>query len=428
VELGWKVEQIEVVDEDLGQSGSEIGRLRPGFQRLFAAMASGEVGAILSVEVSRLARQDSEGHRLVEVAALTGTLLIDEQQVYDANFANDRLMLGLKVLLSSNEVRLMNQRLRENKLRKAQRGELRLGLPTGLVQDKHSGIRLDPDEQVQGAVGLVFERFRLTGRLSGVVRYFSDNDLQFPRHKGNWGGPLEWGRLTIQQARYILTNPLYAGAYVYARSALRVVAGPQQGIERKTYFLPPEEWGALRWDAFQGYIDREEYERNQTQLSSNRSRAMIAQRGRRRDGPALLSGLVLCGRCGKRMYVCYSGQTRQHITYLCNTAAMHYAQPACQRVPGALVDQLVTEQLLQSLTPAQIELSMALCEELEHQQTILNCQWQRALEGARYAANLAQRHFQQVDPENRLVAHNLEVEWECALRTLEQLQTDFASF
>jgi DNA invertase Pin-like site-specific DNA recombinase len=301
VELGWKGEQIEVVDEDLGQSASEIGRLRPGFQRLLTGMVSGEVGGILSVEISRLARQDSEGHRLVEVAALTGTLLIDEQQVYDANLADDRLMLGLKVLLSSNEVRLMNQRLRENKLRKAQRGELRLGMPIGLVQDKDSGIRLDPDEQVQGAVGLVFERFRLSGRLSSVVRYFADNRLQFPRRKGNWDGPLEWGRLTIQRARYILTNPLYAGAYVYARSALRAVVGPQQRIERKTYFLPQEAWGAVRWEAFQGYIDREKYERNQTQLRNNQSRATIAQRGRRRDGPALLSGLVLCGRCGKRM-------------------------------------------------------------------------------------------------------------------------------
>lgn len=425
-ELGWKEEQIEVVDEDLGQSASEIGRLRPGFQRLLSGMVSGEVGAILSVEISRLARQDSEGHRLVEVAALTETLLIDEQQVYDANMVDDRLMLGLKVLLSSNEVRLMNQRLRENKLRKAQRGELRLGLPIGLVQDKRSGIRMDPDEQVKGAVELVFDRFRQTGRLSSVVRYFSDNELQFPRHKGNWDGQLEWGRLTIQRARYMLTNPLYAGAYVYARSALRAVVGSQQGIERKKYILPPEEWGAVRWEAFEGYINREEYESNQMQLSSNQSRGTIAQRGLRRDGPALLSGLVLCGRCGKRMYVCYSGKTHQHITYLCNTATMHYAQPACQRVPGAQVDQLVREQLLQSLTPAQIELSMEISEELERQQAKLNSQWQRRLEGARYAANLCQRRYEQADPENRLVVRNLEAEWESALRKLGQLETDFA--
>jgi DNA invertase Pin-like site-specific DNA recombinase len=428
LELGWKAEQIEVVDEDLGQSASEIGHLRPGFQRLLASMVTGEVGAIFSVEISRLARQDSEGHRLVEVAALTETLLIDEQQVYNPNIPDDRLMLGLKVLLSSNEVRLMNQRLRENKLRKAQRGELRLGLPIGLVQDKHSGIRLDPDQQVQGAVQQVFERFRLTGQLSRVVRYFTDNGLQFPRRKGNWDGPLEWGRLTIQRARYVLTNPLYAGAYVYARTELRPIVGPRQQIERKKRGLPPQAWGAVHWEAFQGYIDRAEFEHNQAQLSRNQSRATIAWRGRRKDGRALLSGLVLCGHCGKRMYVNYSGQASQHITYLCDTAAMRYARPVCQRVPGARVDQLVAEKLLAALSPAQIELSLALADELERQQAQLTHQWQHRLEGAGYAARLAQRRYEQVDPENRLVARNLELEWENALRAVEQLESDFAHF
>ena len=425
-ELGWKADRIEVVDEDLGQSASQVGRQRAGFQRLLAAMVSGEVGAIFSVEVSRLARQDSEGHRLVEIAALTGTLLVDEQQVYDPNLPDDRLMLGLKVLLSSNEVRLMNQRLRENKLRKAQRGELRLELPIGLIQDKQAGIHLDPDEQVRGAVRLVFERFRQTGRLSNVVRYFIDHGLQFPRRKGNWDGPLEWGRLSLQRARYLLTNPLYAGAYVYARSALRTVVGPHQRLERKKRALPSEDWGALRWEAFQGYIDRAEYERNQAILAAKPD--SLAGKSRRRDGHALLSGLVLCGQCGKRMYVSYSGQASQRVTYLCNTDTMHYAQPACQRVPGRKVDELVAERALAALTPAQIELSLALAQELERQQTELCRQWQRRLEGAHYAARLAQRRYQQVDPDNRLVARTLEAEWENALHTTEQLEADFARF
>jgi len=426
--LGWKSQQVVVVDEDLGQSASQVGRIRAGFQRLLTDLVTGEVGAVLSVEVSRLARQDSEGHRLVEVAALMGTLLIDEQQVYDPNLPDDRLMLGLKVLLSSNEIRLMNQRLRENKLRKAQRGELRLELPIGLVRTGKCGICLDPDEQVQGALRLIFERFRLSGRLSAVVRYFQDNGLSFPRRKGNWDGPLEWGALSIQRARYILSNPLYAGAYVYARTYLQAVVGPDQRIERKTRFLDPENWGAVRWAAFSGYIDQAEYEHNQAVLRSNQSRATIAQRGRRRDGCALLSGLVLCGHCGKRMYVNYSGQNSQHVTYLCNTDSMRYAQPACQRIPGAAVDQLVAEKLLAALTPAQVELSLTLAEELERQQAELDRQWRHRIEGAQYAARLAQRRYEQVDPDNRLVAHNLEQEWESTLRKVEQIETEYTRF
>jgi len=210
--LGWETSQIEVMDEDLGQSASAVGRVRAGYQRLLAWVVTGEVGAIFSLEVSRLARQDSEGYRLVEVAALTGTLLIDEQQVYDPGQGDDRLMLGLKVLLSSNEVRIMRQRLQENKMRKAQRGELRLSLPIGLVYDRPSGVMLDPDEQVQGAVQWVFSRFRLSGRLNSVVQYFRENGLLFPRRKGNWDGALEWGELSASRTHSILSNPLYAGA------------------------------------------------------------------------------------------------------------------------------------------------------------------------------------------------------------------------
>lgn len=426
--LGWKPHQIVVVDEDLGQSASQAGRIRTGFQRLLTDLVAGEVGAILSVEVSRLARQDSEGHRLVEVAALMGALLIDEQQVYDPNLPDDRLMLGLKVLLSSNEIRLMNQRLKENKLRKAQRNELRLGLPIGLVRTGKCGICLDPDEQVQGAIRLVFERFRLSGQLSAVVRYFQDNGLSFPRRRGNWDGPLEWGSLSLQRVRYILNNPVYAGAYVYARTRLQAVVGPDQRIERKKRFLDPENWGAVRWEAFDGYIDQAEYEHNQASLRSNLSRATIAQRGRRRDGCALLSGLVLCGHCGKRMYVNYSGQNSQHVTYLCNTNSLRYAQPICQRVPGAAVDERVAAHLLAALTPAQVELSLSLAEELERQQAELDQQWQRRIEGARYAARLAQRRYEQVDPDNRLVAHNLEQEWERALREVNSTETEYNCF
>jgi DNA invertase Pin-like site-specific DNA recombinase len=427
-ELGWAEEQIEVIDEDLGQSASNAGKIRAGFQRLLAGVVTGQVGGIFSVEVSRLARQDSEGYRLVEVAALTGTLLIDECEVYDPLLADDRLLLGLKVLLSSNEVRMMNQRLRENKLRKAQHGDLRLSLPVGLINDPRQGVRIDPDEQVQGAVRLIFERFRLGGGLSNVVRYFQENGLLFPRHQGNWEGPLEWGALSLPRAHNVLSNPLYAGAYVYGRGIRRLVSQKDGRLQQKRCALAPEEWGAVQWDAFPGYISREEYDRNQRVLEQNRNRPCIAQRGRRRDGPALLTGVVLCGRCGKRMHVGYGGEHGQHITYLCNTDQMRYAKPACQRVPGAGIDQLVTECVLAALTPAQIELSLAVLDELERQQSELVRQRQRRLEGAQYAAHLAQRRYEQVDPDNRLVARTLEAEWEACLREVKRQEQDFEHF
>jgi len=278
--LGWPDARIQVIDEDLGHSASDVAHPRTGFQKLLARVVTGEVGAIFSVEVSRLARQDSEGHRLVEVAALTDTLLLDEQQAYDPCLADDRLILGLKVLLSSNELRLMHQRLRENLLSKARRGELRLNLPVGLVFVPHNGIQLDPDEQVQGAVRLLFDRFRLSGRMSEVARYFQDNGLRFPRRRGSWHGELEWAPLSLDRIRAVLANPLYAGAYVYGRTKRQTLMRSEQHIERPRRRLPIEEWTVAQWEAFPGYIDRAEYEANQARLAQNRANPHIPSRGR----------------------------------------------------------------------------------------------------------------------------------------------------
>jgi DNA invertase Pin-like site-specific DNA recombinase len=425
-QLGWSPESIVVLDADLGHSASNPHISRSGFAQLLAAVALGQVGAIFSVEVSRLARQDSEWHRLVELAALSGALLIDEQQEYNPRCLDDRLLLGFKGLLSSLEVRQMGMRLWENKLRKAQRGELRIHLPVGLVFDRQQGVRLDPNEQVQAAVRLLFERFRLSGSINQVVRYFHQNELLFPKHHKGWEGPLEWGRLSCQRVGAALTNPLYAGAYVYGRLTRRVAAKTVAQMHRQKVRLPQEAWLVDLWQAFPSYIAQDEFEANQARLAQNRPK--ILGKGRRQDGMALLSGIVLCGQCGQRMQVVYSGKDHQHITYVCGRRRRSYAQGACQRVPGREVDQAVAAAMLAALTPAQVELSLAVLKEIEHQQALLRQQWELRLEAARYAVHLAQRRYEHVDPENRLVARTLEKEWEVCLQEQQTLETTLERF
>jgi DNA invertase Pin-like site-specific DNA recombinase len=424
--LGWPQGRIVVLDADLGHSASDPHASRGGFEQLLAEVALGRVGAIFSLEVSRLARQDSEWHRLVELAALSGTLLIDEQQEYNPRCPDDRLLLGFKGLLSSLELRQMGMRLWENKLRKAQRGELRIHLPVGLLFDRQQGVRLDPNEQVQAAVRLLFERFRLSGSINQVVRYFHANGLLFPKHRGGWEGPLEWGRLTCQRVGAALTNPMYAGAYVYGRITRRAAAKTVEQMHQQKVRLPPEAWLATIWQAFPGYITQAEFEANRMQLERNRPK--IKGKGHRQDGRALLSGVVLCGRCGLRMQVIYSGKDHQHVTYVCDRRQRSYAQPACQRVPGREVDQAVADVLLTTLNPVQVELSLAVLEEIQRQQAVLAQQWALRLEAAGYAVRLAQRRYEQVDPENRLVARTLEREWEACLQEQHSLEFEHDRF
>jgi DNA invertase Pin-like site-specific DNA recombinase len=420
-QLGWTEQAIMVIDEDLGHSASERQTGRPGFEKMVSDVALGQVGAIFSVEVSRLSRQDSEWHHLIEIAALSGTLLIGEQQIYDPRNSDDRLMLGIKGLLSSSEVRQMSMRLWENQLRKAQRGELRINLPIGFIFDpEQQAVMLDPNEQIQASVKLLFERYRLDGAISGVVRYFQENNLRFPKHEKGWGHSVTWGPLSCQRVSAILHNPIYAGAYVFGRKTTRAALKPAEKRNQKTVDLPPESWAVTLWDAFEGYISEADYREHQAKLLKRHGR----HQNHRRDGAALLTGLALCGICGRRLQVRYSGGDGTHVTYLCNHRQRRYAEPVCQEIPGKAIDIVVAETVLAALTSAQIELAMAVEQELQQQQDSLRQQWQHRIQAAHYAARQAERRFENVDPENRLVAATLERRWNSALQDLAELEAE----
>lgn len=422
--LGWPQAALVVVDEDQGQSGQNVDRL--GLQRLMEAVSRGEVGAIFCLEVSRLARRSSAWHALIELCAWQNTLLIDEESVYDPTLANDRLILGIRGLIDENELETLRRRMQVSREEKAQRGELRIQLPTGFVYDQHDGLHMDPDEEVQGTVRLFFEKFRHFGNAGAVVCYFDEHNLRFPtRYSGGVRkGEVEWKPLTYGRTLYILHDPIYAGAYTYGRHAHSRQRKPREKQGQGEVRLPPEQWLVLKWEAFPGYIHREEYEANQQRLAANRPAG--GRSGMIRRGAALLAGRVICGRCGRPMRVVYEGTDGQYVAYVCSPWKQQGQYHTCQRVPGNEVDQSVAQAVLAALTPAEIELSMQILEELARQNEALQKQWNWRLERAHYEVDVARRRYQQVEPENRLVARTLEREWEERLAALAQTEQEYA--
>ncbi len=426
IALGWPTEGVVIIDDDQGTSSQVLER--PGFQQLFQAVTAGEVGALFNTEVSRLARENSAWCGLIQLCGWQDTLLIDEQRVYDPNLPDDRLLLGLQGLLSEAELYRLHHRLQESREAKARRGELRFRLPTGLVHDARGSVRLDPDEEVQGAVRLLLTQFQRLDSAAAVVRYFHQHTLLFPtRHVGGArDGEVEWKPLDYQRTLQVLHNPLYAGAYAYGRRAWSRQRKPRDKRRQRSIALPPEEWLVLAWDAFPGYISRAEYEANQCRLAAN-NRSGGAQAGVARSGAALLGGFVLCGRCGQPMQVIYHGTDGRYWSYVCRPWRHLGDNRECQRVPGAPVDPSVAQTLLAALSAAEIELSLQVLEEVAQQAEAVRQQWERRLERARYTAELARRRYQQVEPEHRLVARTLEREWEDALAALAQVEQAYAA-
>ena len=424
IALGWPADQVVTIDTDQGQSGASATD-RAGFQRLVAEVGMGHAGIVLGLEVSRLARNNADWHRLLEICALTGTLICDEDGVYDPGDFNDRLLLGLKGTMSEAELHFIRARLRGGQLSKARRGELAMALPVGLVYDPTRKVVLDPDTGVQDALRHVFTVFARTGAARATVAEFNTSGLLFPVrvHSGARKGELLWMPLTHSRILHVLHNPRYAGAFAYGRH--RQQRTPDG--KKTTTVQPREQWFVLIPDAHPGYITLEQFDTNQRTLTDN-ARAHGADRaaGPAREGPALLQGLAICGRCGNRMTVRYHTRRGHQIPdYHCNRDCIENANQPCQRVPGGTVDAAMGQLLVQTLTPLSLEVALTVQAELQHRADEADALRRNHIERARHRADLARRRYLGVDPDNRLVADTLEADWNDALRALRQAQDDY---
>lgn len=425
VALGWPLERVVTIDEDLGQSASGTVH-RTGFERLVAEVGTGRAGLVLGLEVSRLARSSTEWHRLLEICALSDTLILDEDGIYDPGHFNDRLLLGLKGTMSEAELHVLRARLQGGILNKARRGELKIGLPAGLVYDATGRVVRDPDQRVSGAVRLFFETFRRLGSATAVMKHFRREGLLFPirMRTGPHKGDVVFRPLVHSRALSILRSPRYAGAFAYGRSRAR--RKPDGRIRIQT--LPRDEWQVLIPDAHEGYIAWSEYEANLARMRENaRAHGGDRRRSPPREGPALLQGLAICGICGDRMTTGY--QTRSDgsrvTSYACNLRSIQCGEPVCQRLPGTGLERAISDLLVEIMTPLSLEVALSVSEELRARTEEVDRLRRQDVERARYEAELAERRYRRVDPDHRLVADTLEAEWNEKLRALVDAQEHY---
>lgn len=422
--LGWPRERVLVIDDDLGKSG-RTAEGRTGFQRLVTEVTLNHVGLVLGLQMSRLARSSRDGHNLFELCALWGSLLADEDGVYDANDANDRLLLGLKGIMSEMELHIMRNRLLRGRDNKAQRGELFHSVPMGYVLLPTGAVDFDPDQQAQDVIRLVFTKFEELGTIYGLLRWFWQHDIRMPvrARSGANKGQLDWRRPSLQTLAQILHHPMYAGAYVYGR---RVVDPKGQRTAGRPYrpWAPLEQWKVLLQGRLPAYISGEQYLKNREQIEHNRSGP--ASPGVPRPGAALLTGLVVCGNCGRHMQPSYYAPGKAQ--YHCQRQDVEGTEPRCYGLAARPLDDLVAQQVLAALAPAALALSLQSAAEVEQERRRLEQHWQQRRQRARYQAELAERRYQAVDPQNRLVAGALEKRWEEALRQERQLQEEYDRF
>lgn len=422
--LGWRLDQVVVIDSDLGQSGASAVD-REGFQRLVSEVGLGRAGIVMGLEVSRLARNSTDWHRLLEICALADTLILDEDGVYDPAHFNDRLLLGLKGTMSEAELHVLRARLRGGILNKARRGELEIRLPIGFDYDPAGRVRLDPDLRVQESVRQFFRTFRRTGSATATVKAFRAEGLSFPHriYRGPQSGELLWAELDHSRALWLLHHPRYTGAFCFGRTRTR--KQPDGSLRHQR--LPTEEWIALIRDAHPGYITWDEYEQNRQILRDNaQAPATGRDRGPPREGPALLQGLAICARCGNRMSVRYHLQGARRVPdYVCQRHGVEHAEPICQLIVGGELDAAIGRLLVEVVTPVTLAVALAVQKELESRSEDGDRLRRQAVERARYESDLARRRYMRCDPDNRLVAESLEAEWNQALRAQAAAQEHY---
>ena len=417
--LGWQDDQIRVIDEDQGKSGAQADE-RHGFQDLMARIAAGEVGLVLSLEISRLGRNHSDLHRLFSVAAMSDTLILDEGGIHDPNNSNDRLLLGIKSSVYEFELQGIRQRLIGGKQNKARRGELRMQLPVGLVYAPDHQVVLDPDSRVREAITHVFEQFRRTGSAHATQKWLLRNGLQLPGRANTVERELSWSRASYSRVLGLIKNPRYAGCYVWGRTGKK----PRSNGGR--ILLKPENWKVCIPDAHAGYIDWDEYQRNQKQLVANRM--LFAPNGfSLRKGTALLQSRVICGRCGNRMKNQYAPPAHPHqaakILYVCIDGALTNGK-RCQVLRGERVDEAVSRFVVDSVNEHNIDLALEVQNQINADFDKADRQRGQQVEAIEYRVDLARRRYCEVDPANRLVAASLENSWNEALRELEDAKTE----
>lgn len=422
VTLGWPEERIVVIDHDQGQSGASTVE-REGFQRLVADVGLGKAGLVMGLEVSRLARNCADWHRLLEICGLTHTLILDEDGLYDPGHFNDRLLLGLKGTMSEAELHVLKARLVGGVLNKAQRGQLKMPLPIGLVYDDDDRVQLDPDQQVQQSLRNLFATFRRTGSAWATVRTFRREGWKLPRRGQAGSGEVFWREATHATLLNTLHNPRYAGAFCFGRTRSWKDGEGRVHVQE----VPREEWRFLRPDAHPGYLSWDEFLTIQSLLHQNHQRhgGSLRPAGPPREGPALLQGLVVCGKCGRAMTVRYHQyQGRMVPDYVCHKAHIENHEPRCQQIPGASIDEAIGKLLVESVTPLALEVVLRVQAEIQTHLEEASRLRQQQVQRAQYEADQARVRYLRVDPNNRLVADTLETQWNQKLRVLAEAREE----
>ncbi|MFL5102397.1 MAG: recombinase family protein [Xanthobacteraceae bacterium] len=422
-ELGWPAERVVVIDEDLGLSGSGTAA-RSGFARLIAEVALARVGLVLGLEVSRLARNNAEWYRLIDLAGLTDTLIGDADGLYHPALFNDRLLLGLKGTMSEAELHMLRARLNGGIRNKAARGELRRGLPVGFVWGDEDGeVRFHPDEAVRTVIHQVFARFAETSSARRVWLWFRSEGLKFPLQM-HQGGEIRWVEPSYTAIHHVLTNPVYAGAYAYGRTRQEIVLDAAGRRKKRLRHLSRAEWQVLIPQHHPGFIDWQTYEANQQRLARNTRPGPHKAGGAVREGAALLQGLARCGHCGRRLHTHYRGRNAAP-GYHCPGKVLVEGRGAyCLNIGGIQIDAAVTAAFIAALEPAGLAATLAAAERLERDREAAVKQWRLGVERAGYEAQRAERRYRAVDPDNRLVALGLEREWEECLRALDAAKAE----